>query len=543
MRQDGVPSPAYMLHNRFLLRVSLTSAGGGSGSRTELLLRLISRPKRALGKAWSDRPELRRAQIGGSSRCAPLPRDRGGPEGHRCRVHFNNLGWRNLISAFTEKSVRIISDPNNPNQGNVLLWLAFDQSQSGLAHRFVLRSALPTFGKGNLSLRFYAIADGAGISPRPRLTNPPSPSLTPGWKPLGSSSHRPVGKAALAARMRRDGVRATAYMLQHKYLVRLSISGAGGGRGHRSELILKTSSKPSAALGTAWSDHRGRWGAQIGARSLCRPLARALNPYGSYGGLRWHSCPIRYNGLGWRNLISAFSSTEMMLITVSRRRAGGNQVLWLAFDRPQALLYKLAGSDRAHRMAAGTLKAEKFVHGQGGGALSPSPRPGGLTAWRDDSGTHRYLPKNSLYWKIRRDGFSNPWFLLKKRYLVRLQIASSSGLSHTVLRLANPPGVAVGTGLAPGGSRSGVQAGALARCMSAGSRPRCPLHYANLGWRNLSAGLRAKEVIFITTPSRASRGASTIVWMAFDNPQSLIRLRNLRTDPGRAAVTIGRYRW
>jgi hypothetical protein len=537
MRADGVASPAYMLTHRYLLRVALTKAGGGSRSRAELLLRLKSRPKKALGKAWSDRREMRRAQIGANGRCRTLPRRQGGPEGRRCPVHFNALGWRNLISAFTSSTMRIVSDPNNPRQGNVVLWLAFNESQSGLSHKFVLRSSLPTFGKGNVSLGFFAVSDGSGITP-----TRPVPPTTPaaGWKALGTSSHRAATRASLTTRMRRDGVRSPAYLLKYRYLVRLSLTGVGGGRSNRSEVVVKMSSRPRAALGTAWSDHRRRGGAQLGTRKACRALPRARNPYHGTSPMQRHACPMQYNGLGWRNLISAFTSTEMMFVTAPRRRGGGNQVLWLAYNMAQTLSYQPAVNTPAHRTSAGSVRAEKFVLG----SATTTPHAGGGHVWKNRSGAHQYVNKKNLAWQIRRDGFTNPWYLLKKRYLVRLRITAASQRSYTVLRFANIPGMAIGRGVAARSNRSAVQTGTVAGCKAAaGRRPHCPLHFGNLGWRNLSTGMQGKDLLFVNIPLGFRQSAVTTVWLAFDNPQSLIRQRFLKTARGKASVSIKRYRW
>jgi hypothetical protein len=535
MRRDGIANPAYLLTHRFLLRVALTKAGGGSRSRTELILRLISRPKKALGKAWADRREMRRAQLGANGRCRPLARGQGGPEGRRCPMHLNGLGWRNVISAFTARAMRLVLDPNNPEQGNMVLWLAFDESQSGLSHRFVMRPSLPTFGSGKLDLGFYAVGDG---SPTPATPRPTPQTPGPGWKPLGAS-HQITSRVILAARLRGDGIRAPAYLLRHRYLVRLSVTRAGGGQGQRSEVVVKMSQRPRAALGTAWGDHRQRWGAQLGTRQSCRPLPQANSPYGDRSPLKWHACPMQYNALGWRNLISAFTSTQMMLITAPMGRGGGNQVLWLAFDKPQRLAYQPAVNDPAHRSSLGSIVAEKFVHGQG----TATPPNGGGHAWKTRSGAHQYVHRNQLYWTIRRDGFSNPWYLLSKRYLVRLQITATSPQSYTVLRFANIPGLAIGQGVAAGSSRSAVQAGTLAGCRAGSGRtPHCPLHFGNLGWRNLSSGLGGTDLLFVSSPGHGQTATNTL-WLAFDDPQSQILQRHLKSSRGKASVSITRYRW
>jgi len=539
MRRDGITYPAYMLKHRFLLRVALTKAGGGSRSRSELVLRLLSRPRKVLGKAWADRRDMRRAQIGATNRCRPLRAGLGGPEGHTCPVQFNGLGWRNLVSAFTSKNVRIITDPNNNNRGNVVLWLAFDSSQSGLSHKFVQRSSLPTFGKGRLSFGFYAVSDGSpGLQPIPR----PTPPTTPGWTALGST-HRPASRRLLMRRMRRDGVASPGYLLKHKYLVRLSLSGAGGGRGLRSEVVVKMDARPRAALGMAWTDHRRRWGAQLGGLSRCKPVPRARNPYGRrYGARRrWHSCPLQYNGLGWRNLISGFTEKKVMLVTAPFTRARGNQLIWLAFDKPQqALAYRLAVNDRTHRSSMGLLHAELFSVGA---AASPTPTPGGLS-WTPKSGTHTYVRKNTLYWTIQRDGFKNPWYLLKHRYILKVQITARGSRAETVLRFAGRPAKAVGKGVAARSNRSAVQAGTLARCTARRGQPaHCPLHFGNLGYRNLLTGLTSRTLLFVNIPLDARRSATSTLWLAFDNPQSTVQLRHLKTSQGRATVSIKRYRW
>lgn len=538
MRQDGVTYPGYLLSHRFLLRVALTEAGGGSRSRTELVLRLLSRPSKALGKAWADRGDLRRAQIGATDRCRALRAGQGGPEGHTCPVHFNALGWRNLVSAFTSKNVRIISDPNNNNQGNVVLWLAFDSSQSGLTHKFVHRDSLPTFGPGKLSLGFYAVSDGEpGLQPVPGPTAP----TTPGWTALGTT-HRPASRALLRRRMRRDGVASPGYLLRYKYLVRLSLSGAGGGQGRRSEVVVKMGDRPRAALGMAWTDHRRRWGAQLGGLSSCKPVPRANNPYGGGYGVRrrWHACPLQYNGLGWRNLITGFSEKKVMLVTAPFTRGRGNQLLWLAFDNPQsALAYRAVANDPSHHSSMGALHAELFSVG----ATSAPTAPGSL-AWTPETGTHTQVHKNTLYWTIRRSGFNNPWYVLSHRYVLQVQLTTRGQRADTVLRFSGPPAKAVGNGIAAMSNRSAVQAGTLAGCTARAGQPaHCPLHFGNLGWRNLITGLTTRTLLFVNIPLDAQREATTTLWLSFDNPQSTVEVRHLQTGGGQATVTIKRYRW
>ena len=570
MRKDGVPSPSYLLKHRYLVRVALLDAGGGSRSRTELVLRLQSRPKRVLGKAWADQPDMRRAQFGAADRCKPLPASQGGPEGHRCSMHFNGLGMRNLISAFTSPTMRVVTDPNNNNQGNVVLWLTFDQSQSGLSHRFVLRPTLPTFGRGRLSVQLYSVQaqDGLQPIPSPRLPG----TVKPGWSPLGSGRHRRIDRAALTSRMRRDGVARPDYLLRHRYLVRLSVSGAGGGSGQRSEVVVKMNHQPKGALGVAWGDHRRRWGAQIGGTSKCSAMPRPNNPYGDHDrlsqGPRWHSCPVQYNGLGWRNLISAFQEKQVMIVTAPFSTGRGNQLLWLAFDKPQpGLAYRLAANDSAHRAAVGRIVAQKFVlgaarslpWGPGTGAptgpLPTTPDTGPTTpdtgsttpgaGLQSLSGTHQSLQRNQLYWKIQRDGFKNPWYLLRNRYLVRVRIRATGQRADTLLRFSEAPLAAVGKGESSQSTRSSIQVGTRAKCgqLDASRTPRCPLHYGNLGYRNLITGLKGRNLVFVSIPPGHGQTATQTLWLAFDNPQSVVGLRHLPSGAAPASVTINRFRW
>ena len=85
---------------------------------------------------------------------------------------------------------------------------------------------------------------------------------------------------------------------------------------------MRLDSQPKAALGVAWSDHRRRWGAQIGPERRCRTLPAARNPYGDTDRQRpqGHVCPIQYGGLGWRNLVSAFGATRVIAVQRSRAR-------------------------------------------------------------------------------------------------------------------------------------------------------------------------------------------------------------------------------
>ena len=586
MRRDGIRHPDHLLGHRYVVRLRLEDAGGGSRSRSELQLRLLSQPDRALGKAWADRKEMRRAQLGAEDRCRPLPAASGGPEGKRCPVHFNNLGWRNLISAFSSVRMRLVSDPNDNGQGHMLLWLAFDHAQSGLAYRFVRRPSLPSFGKGKVRIDLYEVRDGGatpdpGARPRPTPRPQPDPGTQPdpglptdpdarprkgpgaGWTAL-SGGHRGTSRAALVRRMRRDGVSYPQHLLQHKYLVRLSIYGAGGPQQRRSEIVLRLSSRPKAALGTGMADHRRRWGAQAGPLDRCKRMPRPRNPYGR--GRGWqsqpagHVCPLQYGGLGWRNLIGAFTGKKVMFITAPWRPGRGKQLLWLGFDQPQdAMAFRPAqGPSGKPGKAYAKVRADKLVVGRGGGAPGARPDPPGTwkpvppgsgaarrpagAGWTPLRGRHLKVPKNTLYYTIERDGFKNPGYLLAKRYLVRVKVTGATRRAETLLRFAAAP--ARGVGKARASSRSGVQLGTPQACRRRGGpQAFCPLHFANIGWRNLKSGLQKPTVLVVTDPGGPGKTATTTLWLAFDRPQGQIFQKRVRRAAGKANVSIKRYRW
>jgi hypothetical protein len=553
MRADGVPTPGYLLAHRFLVRVSLTNAGGGSASRTELRLELRDRPAKVLGRGWADLKDLNRAQIGAESRCRALPDAEGGPEGRRCPMHFNGIGWRNLVSAFTSPAMRIITDPNDNQRGNVQLWLAFDTAQTGLRHRFVHRAGLPSFGGGQLAIQLFALGPQAGTDPAPPARDP---AAAPGLVPLGGR-HRPTDRAALERRMRQDGVTAPAHLLKHKYLIRMGVYRAGGTDGRRSEVIVQMARRPAAVLGIAWSDHRQAWGAQLGAASACKAVPRHQNPYwgggGEAAGGTTYNCPVHYNGLGWRNLVGAFTDTRVMLVTAPSAAQGGNQLLWLGFDAPEdGFGYQAPAGD-----ARGQVSAEKFVVGAAGdlpgwdggagagppAAAPPKRSPAPPTAPAGDTlrGQHVVQPRATLHQAILRDGFTNPDYLLAHRYLVRLEVSAEGQSAETVLRLGAIPRRAVGQGRAASGSRSAVQAGVLARCRPASGQGMCPLHYAGLGWRDLGSGLADRQLFVRLIPGGADQTASTVLWLAFDAPEPALGVERLADVAGRARVQVQRY--
>lgn len=584
LRTDGLRHPGYLLDQKYLVRIALVNAGGGSLSRSELQLRLLSQPIKALAKAWADLRGLKRGQIGAEDRCRPLPSGRGGPEAKRCPMQLGGLGWRNVLGAFSSVRMRLVVDPNNNNQGNMVLWLGSSSPQTGLRYRFAHRAALPSLGRGEVQVNLFELRESAGAgSPGPRATPPTDHGRKPlpggaGWTRLGSWAHRPTRREVLATRMRRDGVAYPQHLLRHKYLVRLSITRAGGTYGRRSEVEVRMDSTPKAALGVAWSDHRQRWGAQLGPVARCRTLPAARNPYGGADRSRprGHVCPIQYGGLGWRNLVSAFTATHVMIITAPGRPKRGNQLIWLAFDRPQPNLAVRPVRGQGANLWA-RVRAEKLVIGHpagqepnaDGGGQTPGPRrpgtspdqapptwkpvpgaPGGApsspgpgaTGWRTQRSAHLQVARNALYWTIRRDGFANPWYLLKHHYLVRLEVFARDRRAETRIRLAAPPRLAVGEGRAA--SRSGVQIGPTRRCRRGAGQPAfCPLHYANLKWRNLASGLAATDLLVVTDPGGYGRRARTVIWLAFDRPQPSLEYQPIRTAAGQAALRVQRYRY
>jgi len=590
IRRDGLRHPGYLLDHRYVTRIALLNAGGGSLSRSELQLRLVSQPAKALARAWADLPGIQRGQMGAEDLCRPLPRGRGGPEARRCPMQFGGLGWRNVIGAFSSVRMRLVVDPNNNNQGNMVLWLISNSPQTGLSYRFAHRAALPSLGKGEVQVDLFKVIESPGsAAPGARPSGPPmsGPLAGPGstgWTLLGQRAHRPMPRQSLAVRMRGDGVAYPQYLLRYKYLVRLSITSAGGSHGRRSEVVLRMDSRPKAALGVAWSDHRLRWGAQIGPLSRCQRLPAARNPYGGSVDAsrpRGHVCPVQYGGLGWRNLISGFGATRVMIITAPRRPGSGNQLLWLAFDQPQPDLAVRPAKGQGGALFA-RVRAEKLMVGgrpparephadegpgpeRGGGmpgpprgtpsdqvpptwrpvpgrGASPSTGDSNTSGWRTLRSNHLQVARNALYWTIRRDGFKNPWYLLKHHYLVRLELFARDRRAETRILMSAPPSLAVGQGRAA--TRSGVQVGPTNRCQRRVGQPAfCPLHYANMGWRNLASGLKATDLLVVTDPGGYGRQARTVIWLAFDQPQPSLRYRPIQTGSGQAILQVQRYRY
>ncbi|MDY0005087.1 MAG: hypothetical protein RBU30_27560 [Polyangia bacterium] len=576
LKSEGIAYPEHLLRHRYLVRVALTDAGGGSRSRSELQLRFVSQPSKALGKAWADRPGLQRGQIGAEDQCQSLPGSEGGPESKRCPMHFGGLGWRNLVTAFRSVRMRLVVDPNNNDSGHMVIWMAFDQPQTGMAHKLVVRNALPSLGGGKVSVELLGVTNredqgprpapdpGPGPSPDPRPT--PPPGLNAGWSPLGGPP-RTESRASLEAMMRRDGVAKPSHLLGHPYLVRLSIADAGGGGSRRSEVVVRLSGLPKAALGTAWSDHRQGWGAQLGSLDRCRRLPRARNPYDDDGAREQpdgHVCPLQYNGLGWRNLIGGFGETEVMFVTAPNRTGKGNQLLWLAFSEAPRLKLRSASSGvpiHARVSAESFAVDHRSVPPAGPGpGPSPSPAPGPQAPedpdggdptpgrgpsdrWVDQPGSHLQVEKNALYWTIRRDGFENPWHLLKARYLLRLEVKGEpSRRAETLVRFSTAPREAIGKG--EGSSRSATQAGTEQACRKNPGRPTfCPLHYAGIGWRNLAGDLKGQTLLFVTDPGQGGPSPVTIVWLAFDAPEDRAQVQYSTAVQGRAQVELKRFRW
>jgi len=288
-------------------------------------------------------------------------------------------------------------------------------------------------------------------------------------------------------------------------------------------------------------------------------VPRHQNPYwgggGEAAGGTSYNCPVHYNGLGWRNLIGAFTDRRVMLVTAPTAARGGNQLLWLGFDAAEDGLGYVAPSGDA----LGQVTAEKFVVGGGrdlpgwdGGAGSgppaaapPKRSPAPPAAAADDTlrGTHVQQSRATLQQAIQRDGFTNPDYLLAHRYLVRLEVSAEGQSAETVLRLGAAPRRAVGQGVAPSGNRSAVQAGVLARCRPASGQGQCPLHYAGLGFRDLGSGLADPAIFVRLIPGAADRTASTVLWLAFDGPVPAIGVERLADVAGRAKVRVQRYSW
>ena len=102
LSRDGVPQPERLLRHRYLVRVEISGAGGGTALHSEVVIRFRSLPKRVLAKASNPGgPQPGRAQLGAFAACKTRP----GAVGRTCPLKYNGRGWVDVTRAFTHRNM------------------------------------------------------------------------------------------------------------------------------------------------------------------------------------------------------------------------------------------------------------------------------------------------------------------------------------------------------------------------------------------------------------------------------------------------------
>ena len=129
LKKDGVRQPARLLKHKYLLRLEIRGAGGGSALHSEVVVRFRSKPGRALAKAWNaGGPQPGRAQLGAWGACKKRPR----AVGRTCPKQYNGKGFVDVTAAFSDRNMLFVHDPKRKGQGRTILWFAADRSQQYL---------------------------------------------------------------------------------------------------------------------------------------------------------------------------------------------------------------------------------------------------------------------------------------------------------------------------------------------------------------------------------------------------------------------------
>lgn len=576
MRVDGIKRPGLLTRYRYLVRLTISDTGGGSASHSEVAVRFRTLPKRVLARGWSDRPERNRAQLGAYARCK-FPRRKGSvrPVGRACSVKYNGKGFVDVTKGFTDRNILFVHDPGTAWQGNSVVWFAASKPQRNMWY-YVLPGARGTkFGFGKIEARKYEIEPGSAPRPgRPGPGLPPTPHtprVVPSKPPAKATwqkvmtTHRRVGRQALERKMAADGVPSPGYLMTLPYVVRLAVLDTGSGSASYSELEVRFRTRPKKALGKAWADRTDISRAQLGAAGACRKRKSRKGP-----GRKARTCPMHFNGIGWRNVVSAFKSKRMVIINNPNNAKQAGTILWLAFDRPQSLITWRAILPRTYpTFGVGRVSVEKFslVAAAGGPTPGPgrppAPRPGTGTLkppsfgtgpakgrrWKSMAATARTVNRWQLAGVIRRDGLVGGAYLQRFTHLVRISLTNTGGgsgrRSEVVMRFGAPIALALGKAWADRHEMGRAQIGppkscrtGLYRNLPAGWRT-CPVHFNNLGWRNLTRGLANKKlVLFINQPARAYKG-HTVVWFGFRKDPGAVRVYHYKRA-GRYTLGTGR---
>lgn len=590
MREDGLKSPEKLLKYPHLIRIAIRDTGGGSSNHSEVAVRFRWIPKKVFAKAWSDGKERNRAQLGAYGACK-IPKAKGSikPVGRTCPTKYNGRGFVDVTKAFSDRNMLFVHDPGSAKKGNSIIWAASEKPQENMWHYVFQGSESIPFGFGKINAKLFQIKE-QDSGQEPSVTTPPSspdesgPESTTAitgepkgqdWK-LHDKEHKPISRSQIIEKLRKDGVPNPAYMLSHQYLVRLLLNNTGGGSSSYSEVMVKFPDTPKKALGKAWADRKEANRAQIGALGECRKKPTSKGAMKST-----HVCPFHFNGLGWRNLVGAFTAKTIFLINNPNNNNKGGTLIWAAFDKPQdSLAHKIPDGLSGPSFGLGDLSVKKYAIKVS--KTEPHPvqpptkrRPRGLDSPErdprdiDSSFTPRgprQQPKSK--WTVYKPSFKTftPWqlssLLRKERlrggtiltryaYLVRVEIQNTGGgagrRSEVGLRFKSRIRSVLGKASADDPAMGRAQIGAISSCKAGKYRNlppgwrTCPVHYNNLGWRDLSSKISGHNEILIINQPRKPYKANTTLWFAFTQDPGPIMVRHFQ-KAGRYSLKTGKLR-
>lgn len=563
MTADGLKNHGELLKYPYLVRLAITDTGGGTSNHSEVAVRFRWIPKKAFARAWCDRKERNRAQLGGYGDCK-IPEAEGPvkPVGRACPVKYNARGFIDVTKAFTDRNMVFIHDPARSNRGNTILWAASDKLQTNMWYYVFEGLGDVRFGFGSINMRQFHVEEKEEpsgdpaplqISPEkiPPTDEPPEEKPTvaevrpePHRRQIHDEEHKSVSRSVLAERMRSDGVPNPEHLLRYPYLVRLLIDKTGGGSSTYSEVLVEFSSLPKRALGKAWADRNEVSRAQMGAQGDCRKRSDAQNAM-----RRTHLCPIHFNGLGWRNLQQAFTSKTILFTNNPNNPNRGGTLVWAAFDKPQNdLAHKIPDSISGTSFGLGKVSVQKYRLKDAPDRIAEKPAHR-RDPWKPHALTTEKVPAHRLAGVLRKQGLKAWAPLSRYRYLVMLVLRNTGGgtgrRSELGLRFGSPTRMALGRAWADDKAMGRAQIGAMNECRTGvhESLPpgwrTCPVHFNNLGWRDLSSSLSGKkEVLVINQPHNPNR-ANTVLLFAFDKDPGTIMVREFN-KAGRYTLGTGK---
>jgi len=588
MRADGLKSSEKLLKYPHLVRIAIRDTGGGSSNHSEVAVRFRWIPKKVFAKAWSDGKERNRAQLGAYGACK-IPKAKGSikPVGRTCTTNYNGRGFVDVTEAFSDRNMLFVHDPGAAKKGNSIIWAASEKPQENMWHYVFQGSKAIPFGFGRINAKLFQIKDSGD---EPSVTTPPStpdesgPESTTAitgepkrqdWK-LHDKEHKPVSRSKIIEELKKDGVPNPAYMLSHRYLVRLLLNNTGGGSSSYSEVMVKFPDTPQKALGKAWADRKEANRAQIGALGECRKKPTSKGAMKST-----HICPFHFSGLGWRNLVGAFTAKTIFLINNPNNNNKGGTLLWAAFDKPQdSIAHKIPDGLAGPSFGLGNLSVKKYAIK--GAKTEPHPvspptkqRPRGLDSPErdprdiDSSFTprppreppkskwtvHKTSLKTLTPWQLarllRKERLRGGTILTRYAYLVRVEIQNTGGgagrRSEVGLKFKSRIRSVLGKASADDPAMGRAQIGPMSSCKAGKYRNlppgwrTCPVHYNNLGWRDLSSKISGHNKILIINQPRKPHKANTTLWFAFTQNPGPIMVRHFQ-KAGRYTLKTGKLR-